>query len=464
MRGTVTDAATNARVPGAFVEIVGTRYSTRSGEDGAFSIGRIPPGAYAMHVVRLGFAPATIAVQVDSGEAEVGVQVPLVAAPVPLAAVVVTPGFYGVMQPGITAAHTLSRHQIETAPQLGEDVYRSIARLPGVATNDMSARFNVRGGTGDELYATLDGLELDEPFHLKDIDAALSILDVNSIAGVELSTGGFSAEYGNRLTGVLTMHSIEPRTDRTRHALALSILNARYTGQGGRADGRVGWYLSARRGYLDLALRLVQSSDSIDPTYYDVFGKVYYDLPRYGRVALHALRAGDHLNYFDGPQDHLLSTYGTTYLWGTWEGTPTRRLRQRTVASLADLRWHRGGDIHERGGRQTMFLDDERTYAAASLRQDWQIDLSPSALLKAGFETKSMRSDYAYDSWILRQSVQGGAVVERFDTVSAATSPDGSLIGGYVSQRVRFAPTLIAEAGVRYDNASYRKTATSRRV
>jgi len=171
------------------VEIPGTRFSTRSGDDGSFTLGRLPTGRYSVRIVRLGFAP-TVVDPLDVAPSDTGVFIAtmLTPAPVPLAAVIVTPGFYGVMQPGLTPGHTLSHHQLETAPQLGEDVYRSVARLPGVANNDMSARFNVRGAPGEELYATLDGLELDEPFHLKDIDAALSILDVNSIAGIELAT------------------------------------------------------------------------------------------------------------------------------------------------------------------------------------------------------------------------------------------------------------------------------------
>jgi hypothetical protein len=455
LRGTVRDSATSAGVSGAYVEVIGTRFSARTDDDGSFSIGTVPKGTYALRVVRLGFAPVTMPVQLaDSSEVQVAVA--LVATPIPLAAVVVTPGFYGVMQPGLTSGHTLSRNQIESAPQLGEDVYRSVGRLPGVATNDMSARFNVRGGTGEEMYATLDGLELEDPFHLKDIDGALSILDVNSIAGIELATGGFSAEYGNRLTGVMTMHSVEPRTDRTRSALALSILNARYTGQGGARDGHAGWYLSARRGYLDIALKLVQSGDSIDPTYYDVFGKVFYDLPRYGRVTLHTLHAGDRLDYLDGPEDHLVSSYGTSYVWATWEGALSSRLRQTTVASLGRLWWHRGGDIHEQqGGRQTMLLDHRRDYDVLNVRQNWQVDLSSWALLKTGFETKAMRSTYAYENWVVRQSVQGGAIVERTDTTTAALSPDGRSIGGYLSQRVRIGPRVTAEVGARYDNASY---------
>jgi hypothetical protein len=453
VRGTVTDDASRQPIAGAYVEIVGTRFSTRSADDGAFSLGRVPVGDYSIRIVRLAYAPATMRLSVTSSDTIVTVDAPLTAAPIPLAAVVVTPGFYGVMQPGLTSSHTLSRHQIETAPQLGEDVYRAVARLPGVSNNDMSAKFSVRGAPGEELYATLDGLELDEPFHLKDLDAALSILDVNSIAGIEMATGGFSAEYGNRLTGVFTMHSIEPRTDRTRNALSLSILNARYSSQGGRDDGRLGWYVSARRGYLDLVLKLIGETDSLRPTYHDIFAKVYYDLPRYGRITLHTLQSGDHLNYFEDA-DHINSAYRNTYLWATWAGALSSRVRQTTVLSTGGVRWRRNGEIFE-VGRQTMFLEDRRTYDVHALRQDWQIELTPTLLFKTGIEGKWMRAGYDYESWIVQRFVQNKAVLERVDTNAIAVNPNGNAFGVYASQRVRLLPSLTSEVGVRYDAASY---------
>lgn len=456
VRGSVTDSAAGTPIASAYVEVLGTRYSALTRDDGSFVIGRIPAGHYGFRVVRLGYEPRTLAdVDVSAPDSTFVLGVAMTAAPIPLSAVVVTPGFYGIMQPGLTPSHSLSRQQIETAPQLGEDIFRSVSRLPGVSSNDMSARFAVRGSVGDELFATLDGLELDEPFHLKDIDAALSLVDVSAIAGVELTTGGFSAEYGNRLTGVFSLHSIEPRTDRVHHALSLSIMNARYTVEGGAADGRVGWYLAARRGYLDIALALVSPEDSISPRYYDVFGKVHWDLPRGGRVTLHALTAGDHLNYTEDPADHLNSRYGNHALWATWSSDVTDRLRQRSVLSLTRATWQRDGDVHESDGTPDFFLDDRRTYDALALRQDWQFDAAERLMLKGGVHLKRMSASYDYLNWSRRRELQGGALVTFIDTTSAATAPLGSLVGLYLSPRIQLAKSLIAEVGLRYDAVTY---------
>src|SRR5206468_10379110 len=140
-------------------------------------------------------------------------------------------GYVGRLQHGAAASQSLSREQLETIPQIGEDIYRAVQRLPGVSTDDFSAKFNVRGGSGDELYVSLDGLELVEPFHLKDVGGAFSIIDIQSLGSASLTTGGFSAEYGDRLTGVFTLNTSDPRTDGVHGSVCVSAMNARATWQ-----------------------------------------------------------------------------------------------------------------------------------------------------------------------------------------------------------------------------------------
>ncbi|MBM3844637.1 MAG: hypothetical protein FJ397_15480, partial [Verrucomicrobia bacterium] len=107
------------------------------------------------------------------------------AAPVPAAAepavrlaeVVVTPSRFGVAEQAAGSAAAMTGRQLETLPQVGQDLYRSIARLPGLAADDISAQFWVRGAPQSEVRGRLDGLDLIEPFHLKDVGGALSIVD-----------------------------------------------------------------------------------------------------------------------------------------------------------------------------------------------------------------------------------------------------------------------------------------------
>ena len=232
-----------------------------------------------------------------------------VAPAVKLAEVVVTPSRFGVADVATTAAAGLTAAELEVLPQVGDDLFRSIARLPGLATDDVSARFWVRGAPQSEVRLRLDGADLLEPFHLKDVDGALSIVDPAAIRWLDLATGGFQVEHGDRLAGVLTM---ETKSDRR----ALTALNLSLTGvgglrQGGFSGGRGRWLATARRGYPDIALQASGRDDDISPRYYDLMAKLEYDAAPGHTFSFHALRAGDGLRYERTNSPSLSSGYGS---------------------------------------------------------------------------------------------------------------------------------------------------------
>jgi len=453
IEGTIRDAVTEAPIAGARVELIGTRFATTSRERGDFSFARLPPGDYSARITRLGFRPVTVE-RVTVGDVDVPpLEVSLDHAPIPLAAVVVTPGYFGMMQPTLGTSQTISRERIETVPQIAEDIYRAVNRLPGVTSSDFSADFSVRGGSGNELYVTLDGLELIEPFHLKDGGGLLSILDSRAIGGVDLTTGGFSAEYGDRLTGAFTMRSVDPRLEGSLTSVGLSVMNARLMSRGTFNEGKGAWLASARRGYLELALRLSQLSDSLEPHYYDLFGKVEYDIGRAGRVGVHALHAGDELTYLDTPDPSIRSRYRSSYVWTNWQAQ-FGRLRQQTVASLGGLTWNRDGERVEQD-LLTAVVRDRRSLTVGGVRQDWSVELGQRALLKFGADVKRGDAKYDYESHVGEFVDGGGTSVVEWDTTVVQRSPQGSRIGLYIAPRIRPVNSLAVELGARFDRATH---------
>jgi hypothetical protein len=324
--------------------------------------------------------------------------------------------------------------------------------LPGVSADDFSAKFNVRGGSGDELYVSLDGLELVEPFHLKDLGGAFSIIDIQSLGTASLTTGGFSAEYGDRLTGVFTLTTADPRTDRTRTSIGVSVMNARAASQGGFAGGKGGWMVSARPGYLDLALKMTEIRDSLRPRYYDVFAKARYDLGAGGRVAMHVLRANDNFRYVDENEPNITSRYDSDYGWLTWELPIGTRVRAATVASLGSLGWRRLGQHLDDGFRTE--VADRRSMHRAGFRQDWTFDVSPSVLLKWGVDAKRESASYDYFS-VVRRPNPARVDTAVVDTTVTRARPATDRLGVYIAPRVRLLRTLTAEVGARLDRNSH---------
>ena len=237
--GQVVDAGTKAPVRQAEVTLTGAGLRTATDNDGRFALGDVPPGTYALAVTRVGYVPLQRdAVHVTPG-ATVTVSIDLQRLVTLLETVTVTPGAFSFMDTGSGTRQTMSREDIESVPQLGEDIFRAVNRLPGLSSGDYSAHFSIRGGRHDETLIQLDGLELYEPYHLKDFnEGAISIIDTQTVDGVELMTGGFSAKYGNKRSGVMNINSRTPESDHARYSAGVSFMNARAMGRGPLWDGK----------------------------------------------------------------------------------------------------------------------------------------------------------------------------------------------------------------------------------
>ncbi len=370
--------------------------------------------------------------------------------------VVVTPSRFGIAEERVAPNVTLTNAELETLPQLGEDLYRTIARLPGLAADDFSAKFWVRGAPNSQLLARFDGVDLIEPFHLKDYDGSLSIVDLQTIGSIELVSGGFTTDYGDRLAGVLTMETQEAAGSKPLTTLGLSVTNVRATSQGEFAEGNGQWMVAARRGYLDLAFKLGGGHLGASPTYYDFSSKVEYQLNPRNTLSLHVLYAGDSLKRLSrGDEPDLRSSYDSAYVWGRWQGQFGDRLSGEGVLSVSRLDWHRDGNGLIDLGTHRFTLRDDRRLDSVGLRQDWTLNLTGHALIRAGYEFKSGEARYDYALFREMWSLSGGNLSTITRTVNTALRPDGDSAAVYLAPRLQPWAPLIIEPGVRFERHAY---------
>lgn len=240
----------------------------RTGADGAWRITRVAPGRWTVRAERVGFAAAEQVVEVAAG-AEARVDLRLAETGVvldPLEAVSRRDAerertrFEG--EAGVTS-RVITGREIKLLPGLGEaDVMRAIDVLPGVvSTSDFSSAFNVRGGSADQNLVLLDGFPIFNPFHLGGL---FSVFNADAVARAELLSGGFGAEYGGRVSSVL---SVETKPGGGAEGFGgeagVSLLASRINLHGNLPRGvrrllggdAGGWMLSARRSYFDVALK-----------------------------------------------------------------------------------------------------------------------------------------------------------------------------------------------------------------
>ncbi len=454
IRGRVVDESARP-LSGVIVEVIGTRLGATTGVGGRYEVAGVPIGSHRMRCrgMGLGFAEQVVSVP---GTEPVTVNWTLRHAAVPLADIVVTPGRTDVGRSTGLSTATLSKEVIATQPQLGEDVYRSLTRLPGVAASEYSSAFWVRGAPERELLTRLDGVDLVEPFHLKDFDAALSIVDVGTIGQIDLTSGGFTAEFGDRMTGVLSMKTIGEPIKGRQTSLGLSVTSARVSSQGIFAGGKGLWLAAARRGYLDLMLKLIQPKDDLSPRYYDVSTKVEYQLAASHRLSAHLLRAGDAVNFTSEGDPALTSHYGTTLGWLEWKAVYGRRLDATTNLSIGRLTWNRRGD-GQFDIEHPLLLRDDRSATMVGLRQDWVFARAEGVLFKWGYGIERRKAEYGYHRENGEVFVRNDSLLTRTDSVRTTLAPEGTAAGLYGAVRVRPASRVTLEAGVRYDRNGYLK-------
>ncbi len=374
---------------------------------------------------------------------------------VTLADYVITPSRFGIADERLALDVTLTSEELENLPQLGEDTYRAITRLPGLTSSDISANFWVRGAPNHQMLARFDGVDLVEPFHLKDYDGALSIVDIETLGSVTLTTGGFTANYGDKLAGVLDLASQPPSGRESRTTLGLSVTHMRVTNEGSFADGKGHWLAAARRGYVDLALKLSGEDADDTPVFYDLSGNVSYQLSPDHTLSFHVLHSDDSLEVTDEYNEpDLRSSYGSTYLWGRWLGRFGDRLSCENVLSWSTLEWNRDGDgffdeVHP------FSLRDRRRLDLLGLRTDWSLDLAEYALLRAGAEFKTGEADYDYFMSRVFWNLDGGELLTTERTVDTAIQPEGDTTGAHLALRIQPWSSFVVEPGVRFDRASH---------
>jgi outer membrane receptor for ferrienterochelin and colicin len=450
IKGIIVERKSGKPLAGANVIIVGKTMGAATGPDGQFLISKLPMGVYTIEASMIGFKSKRIENIIITEEAAIKLHIELADTLLSLREIIVTPGHFSLMEKESASRNALKDEDIRSFPQIGDDIYRAVKRLPGLSGNDFSARFYVRGGEQDEVLVLLDGMELFDPFHLKDIDGALSIIDVEAIKGIDMMTGAFTADYGNRLSGVFNMKTRTPVSEKSRTSLALSFMNAKILSEGGFNNNKGSWQVLARRGYIDYILGLIGEGKNYKPVYYDILGKVQYFLNNAHYISVHFLASDDDFKWKDEDNNEKTqSEYGNIYGWLTWDAQFQDRLFAQSVLSVGKVTHDRLTQDYN-GNLLNCEASDNRYFNFFGLKQDWGYEVSNNYLLKWGFDVKNYSADYKY--YFLNSN---GNVNNTYSYNETKFKKEGTETGFYLANRFHPFTALTAELGLRYDYASW---------
>lgn len=118
-------------------------------------------------------------------------------------------------QKQMTQMQRLDRDSYKIAPDVsGNGVESMITTMAGVTSgNEMSSQYNVRGGTFDENSVYINGVEVYRPQLVSSgQQEGLSIINPDMVHAVGFSTGGFAAQYADKMSSVLDITYREPES------------------------------------------------------------------------------------------------------------------------------------------------------------------------------------------------------------------------------------------------------------
>ncbi|MBW7888460.1 MAG: TonB-dependent receptor [Bacteroidetes bacterium] len=195
--GKVTDKKTKEGIPSAIVTIEGSNLGAATDPNGNYVIINVPPGTYNVSVSYIGYQSTKVTNVGVNVDYTTTLNIQLNESSVELGEFVVE----GERTPLIRQDQTnpvvaVTAENFATLPVT--TVSEVIGLQAGVVVDD-DGDLHVRGGRSNEISFTVNGISVNNPY---DNQSSIGIA-TNAVQEVTVSTGTFSAEYGNALSGVV---------------------------------------------------------------------------------------------------------------------------------------------------------------------------------------------------------------------------------------------------------------------
>ncbi|PKG43318.1 TonB-dependent receptor [Psychroflexus sp. MES1-P1E] len=203
-------------ITGANVYIVGSYDGATTNLEGKFSFSTSETGIKTLYVSFLSFEDYSLTADLSEFK---NLEIKLKEDVNMLDAVMLSTGTFEAGENSrVTALKPLD--VVTTASALG-DFLGALQTLPGTSTVGEDGRLFIRGGGADETQIFIDGMRVFAPY----TPTANNIPTRGRFSpflfkGISFSTGGYSAEYGQALSGVLKLNTIdEPDQEKTEVSL-----------------------------------------------------------------------------------------------------------------------------------------------------------------------------------------------------------------------------------------------------
>ena len=183
--------------------------------------------------------------------------------------------------------------QLKYAPLFAgeKDIFKFLQLLPGVsAGKDGMSGLLVRGGSNDQTLILYDDVPIYNQAHAYGI---LSIFSGETVQSAEVSKGYISPAYGSRLSALTQIRTREGDRQNHRQSLTVGTLSLAGTLDGPIKRDKGSYLVSARYFFPEAVLAMVDNA--IRYGFYDLTGKLTYDIHRNHTLSLGVYSGDDHM-------------------------------------------------------------------------------------------------------------------------------------------------------------------------
>ena len=315
VKGIVFDKETQEPVIFTNVALEGTKHGVPTDVNGYYAITKVPPGTYKLVVSSVGYEKFTEEITLKAGDI-INRNIYLAEGTVKLETIDISAEKQEAQTEVRMSVVKLTPKDIEKIPTVGgeADLAQALQVQPGVVfTGDQGGQLFIRGGSPIQNLVLLDGMIIYNPFHTIGL---FSVFETDIIKTADVYTGGFSANYGGRISSVIDIKTRDANKTRLSGQVGLStfgakaVLDVPISKPKSLGDGGSSLLLSAKSMYLNQTSKSIYSYVNRELPY------SFMDL--YGKYTLYS-GSGTKLNLFGFKfQDRADFTNISSIGWDSW--------------------------------------------------------------------------------------------------------------------------------------------------
>ncbi|MEZ4800543.1 MAG: TonB-dependent receptor [Flavobacteriales bacterium] len=296
--------------PAIFVTVglENTTFGSTSDENGYYSISKIPAGDYTLIVKSTEFVEYSKSIKIENGKV-LNLNIELEEKINELGEIEISSEHSDQLNKVNISVESIRLQDIKRIPSIGgqPDLVQVLTTIPGVvSTGDQGGQIFIRGGSPVQNKVLLDGMIVYNPFHSIGI---YSVFDSDIIANADIYTGGFSSEYGGRISSVMDITTKDGNKKETKGKFGINPFGVRAMVEGplskpSEKGGGISYVLSAKKSYLDQTSKTiypyVNDGEGLPFQYQDLYGKVSFSGATGSKFNIFGFNFGDAVTNYQG--------------------------------------------------------------------------------------------------------------------------------------------------------------------